>query len=213
MIYDAVLHEDLLTAALPAPVVLDTGVWRPWVSGEILHGLLYHISDIGSGTIGEPYDIIPDIPESVMQFEYEFVPDDIGEYPFTATPELAAEGSVVSADLEISGTGIWNNRIITAVPSELDFEQIGSVADETKPVTVSVSNRKALLTYDEGTVSDPAFEVVPLSGERLLQPAVVPEAGKQYYLHTDGSITTNPNGALAPVAYGYAGKWRIGSAP
>jgi hypothetical protein len=40
MIYNAVLHEDMLTAALPAPVVLDTGVWRPWVSGEILHGLL-----------------------------------------------------------------------------------------------------------------------------------------------------------------------------
>lgn len=213
MIYDAVLHEDLLTASLPAPVVLDTGIWRLWVSGEILGGFLYNISDVGIGTIGEPYDVIPDIPESVMRFEYEFAPDDIGEYPFTATPDPVYTGDVVSADLALTGTGLWNNRVIQVSPDALDFEQVGSVADETKPVTVSVLNRKALLTYDEGTVSDPAFEVVPLSGERLLQPAVVPEAGKQYYLHTDGSITTNPNGALAPVAYGYAGKWRIGSAP
>lgn len=213
MIYDAVLHEDLLTAALPAPVVLDTGVWRPWVSGEILHGLLYHISDTGIGTVGEPYDIIPDIPESVMRFEYEFTPDDIGVYPFTATPDPVSAGTVVSADLELSGTGIWNDRVIAAIPSELEFEQIGSVEDAVKPVELSVLNRKAVLDYPQGSTDNPVFEVEPLSTGRILQPAVNPEGGKQYYLHPDGSITTNPNGAVVPIAYGLAGKWKIGTAP
>jgi len=213
VITDAVIDNALLTASLPAAVVLDTGTWRPWVSGEILGGLLHSISDTGTGTIYEPYDIIPDIPESVMLFEYEFTPDDIGSYPFTATPDMVSEGDVVSSDLELIGTGLWEDRIIQVSPDTLDFEQIGSVPDITKVIAISVRNRKALLTYDEGTVSDPAFEVVPLSVERVLQPAVTPDAGKQYYLHTDGSITTNPTGALAPVAYGYAGKWRVGSAP
>ena len=213
MIYNAVLHEDLLTAALPAPVVLDTGVWRLWVSGEILMGFLYNISDIGVGTVGEPYDIIPDIPESVMRFEYEFTPDDIGIYPFTATPDLVSAGSVVSADLILSGTGLWNDRIITAVPSELEFEQIGSVEDTVKAVELSVINRKSVLDYPQGSTDNPVFEVEPLSTGRILQPAVTPEGGRQYYLHPDGSITTNPNGALAPIAYGYSGKWKIGTAP
>lgn len=213
MIYDAVLHNDLLVETLPAPVVLDTGVWRKWTTGETLGGFLQEVSDTGTGTIKEPYDIVTDVPASEMLFEFEFIPDDIGDYPFTAVPALQYVGDVVSADLEITGAGIWNDRILTAVPSSLDFEQIGSVEDITKPIIISALNRKARLKTPEGIVSTSAFKIVPSGEERLLQPAIIPENGKQYYLHPDGSITTNSNGAIAPIAYGYSGKWKMGTAP
>ena len=213
MLYDEILHDDLLVENLPAPVVLDTGVWRKWTTGETLGGFLQEVSDIGTGTIKEPYDTVTDVPESKMIFEFEFIPDDIGDYPFTAVPALQYVGDVVSANLAITGVGIWNDRIIEAVPESLDFEQIGSVEDTVKSVVLSALNRKALLDSSEGVVSDPAFEIVPSGIARLLQPSIIPEGGAQYYLHTDGSITTNPNGALAPIAYGAGGKWKMGTAP
>lgn len=213
MITDAVLHEELLTAALPAAVVLDSGTWRPWVSQEPVQGILYAVSDSGAGTIGVPYDTIPDIPESVMLFSFEFVPDDIGEYWFIASPAPVYQGEVLIAELTLSGTGIWNDRTISAVPSELSFLKTGSVMPAVQQIELSVDVRKAVLDTPEGESSSSAFEVEAAGASRILQPEIIPAEGIQYYLREDGSITTNPINTLGPIAYGYSGKWKIGSAP
>lgn len=209
MLTDQVLHSDLLSADIPAAVVFNIGesYWEAWTSG-IPEGMLQAISDLGLGTVYESGEQVPAVEESVMTVELEFAPEDIGSYPFTVTPALVESG-VDNTDLPVAGTGIWNDRTVSAVPSSLSFTKTGSVVPAAKQIELSVSNRKAVLDTPEGESSSPAFEVEAQDAKRILQPAVNALEGVYYYLHEDGSINTNPNDSLGAVCIGIAdGKWQ-----
>lgn len=101
MIYDAVLHEDLLEESLPAPVSFDE-VTEKWVLSVTPEGMLYFISNSGLGTIREDGDEIVDIPETVLQIELEFDPDVLGEWEeeYVADTDADVTGGVLSVIAE-----------------------------------------------------------------------------------------------------------------
>jgi hypothetical protein len=234
MIYDAVLHEDMLTAALPAPVHYATDIW---VHSSSPTHFLVSVNDDGTGTLGEPGEVIPDIEESVIGVELWFEPPEEGDWPaeYGVDTDAEAEGGI----LTINGTGTGYARTVIMTPDELNFIKAQGIPAVPKGLTLRASGGKIALVYDRVTV-DPVtefllvdsegnritdsegnhiigittdsgsmyFSVKSLSGS-VLQPEVAAVDGQDYYLHPDGSINTNHNGSIGRILTGVADGRRV----
>lgn len=208
MIYDAVLHEDLLTASLPASVTYNsgTGVWEP---SEFTGGLLISINTDLTGVIGLDGETIPGTPETFIDMEYEFAPGDPGLYGFSVSSDSPDE-EVEEGTFTVEGEGLPLPVTAVVSPLYLNFVKEGSDPVAPKPVEIGAVNGTAVLDPGSGVIESPHFGVhTPAEGRRISE-EVPAEAFAVYYLHTDGRIDRNPYGAMRVIASGRPdGSWEV----
>ena len=208
MILDAVLHEDLLTAALPAGVSYNE-IARQWEPAEVPEGFLYSVNEDLTGRIGLIGETVPSTPETYTDLEIEISSDDPGLYGFSVLSDTD-DPDVDEGSLTVEGEILGAELKVLADPLSLAFTKSGEPDPDPESLTLSSEDGLILLGSPAGSIDSPHFNMsTPPVGYRLFS-GMAAEPGAVYYLHTDGRIDRNPYNAVRVIAEGLPdGSWRI----